>query len=288
MDANPLTPEPSVHQVPAAGGTVTVEEYGRAHQDSGSTVVFLPALGVPLSYYGRFLATWADRGRHVLGVELRGGPQSPVSDLRRESFGYAHLVNDDLPAVFALDPVSAAGKVVLVGHSLGGHLALLATASGAVQPSAVVTLATGTSSPASQRTGWGRARRRIGIVSVRTVIGVLGYWPGHRMGFGGRQPKGVMADWAYEGRHGRYRLAGDPTDYEAALARLEPPTLLIDLEGDRLVPPLAVTHLANRLPPRVERRTLTGDHARDHFTWARRRPELMIDEVDGWLAAIRL
>jgi predicted alpha/beta hydrolase len=279
------TAEPHVHRVGAAGGSIAVEEYGRAHRGAdAATVLFLPALGVPLSYYRRLLAGWAARGRHVLGVELRGGPQSPVADLRRDSFGYAHLVNVDLPAVLALDALDT-GRVVLVGHSLGGHLALLAAASGKVRPAAVVTVATGTSSPASQRTRLGRWRRRGEVRLVRTAIGVLGYWPGHRLGFGGRQPKGLMTDWAYEARHGRYRLAGDPTDYEAALAVLAPPTLLIGLAGDPMVPPAGLAHLADRLPASITRLTLDGPAAQDHFLWARREPELVIDAVEEWLAS---
>jgi predicted alpha/beta hydrolase len=61
---------------------------------------------------------------------------------------------------------------------------------------------------------------------LHAAVGVFGYWRGSA-GFGGRQPKLLMRDWAYEGRHGRYRPAGDPTDYEAVLATLSPPTLLI-------------------------------------------------------------
>jgi predicted alpha/beta hydrolase len=281
--------EPWAHRVTSGGVVLAVEEYGRQHQNAGTTsVVFLPALGVALSYYRPLLEGWAGRGRHVLGVELRGGPQSPVANLRRQSFGYSQLINDDLPAVFELDAIAAAAKVVLVGHSLGGHLALLSAASGAVQPAAVVAIGTGTASPASQTNPLGRLRRRTGVRFVRTTIGVLGYWPGHRMGFGGRQPKGLMADWAFEATHGRYRLAGDPTDYEAALATLGPPTLLIGLEADSMIPPAAVAYLASRLPTEVEHRMLTGDHARDHFLWARRSPELMIDEIENWLGRIGL
>jgi predicted alpha/beta hydrolase len=276
------SPSPQVHRV--ATGAVSVEEYGRAHRGGGpATVVFLPALGVPLSYYRRLLDGWAARGRHVLGVELRGGPLSPVADLRRDSFGYAHLIHVDLPAVFALEAI-AGDRVVLVGHSLGGHLALLATAAGAVRPAAVVTIGTGTSSPASQHTRTGRWRRRAEVRAVRTAIGVLGYWPGHRLGFGGRQPKGLMADWAYEARHGHYRVAGDPTDYAAALATLGPPTLLIGLAGDRMIPPRAVTHLADRLPAQVERQTLDGAQAQDHFRWARSGPEQVLGAIEDWLA----
>jgi len=264
---------------------ITVEEYGREHQDADTTsVVFLPALGVALSYYRPLLESWAERGRHVLGVEMRGGPQSPVANPRRQSFGYAQMINDDLATVFTLDAIATASKVVLVGHSLGGHLALLSAASGALQPAGVVTIGTGTASPASQTSRSGRLRRRVEVGFVRMTIGMLGYWPGHRVGFGGRQPKGLMADWAFEATHGRYRLAGDPTDYEAALAALGPPTLLIALEGDPMIPPPAVAYLASRLPAQVEHRMLTGEHARDHFLWARRSPGLMIDEVEGWLA----
>jgi len=267
--------------------TITVEEYGRVHRRPDEvTVVFLPALGVPLSYYRRLLDGWAARGRHLLGVELRGGPQSPVADLRRDSFGYGQLVSVDLPAVLELDAVSG-NPTVLVGHSLGGHVALLAAASGVVKPAGVVTVATGTSSPASQRTRVGRWRRRGQVRLLSAVTGVLGYWPGHRMGFGGRQPARLMADWAYEARHGRYRLAGDPTDYNAALAALAPPTLLIALAGDRMIPPRAVTHLADRLPAQAEQRTLTGAQTDNHFLWARRRPELLIDEVENWLTTTR-
>jgi predicted alpha/beta hydrolase len=275
---------PQVHRVASDGLTLTVEEYGRQHRDGGAaSVVFLPALGVPLSYYRRFLERWADQGRHVLGVELRGGPQSPVANLRRASFGYSHLLRADLPAVFGLDAIASAGKVVLAGHSLGGHLALLAAASGSVQPAAVVMLATGTSSPASQHTRLGRFRRWFGVRFIAATSRVLGYWPGHRLGFGGRQPKGLMTDWAYEGRHGQYRVAGDPTDYEAALAALTLPTLLISFDGDRLSPPRAVSHLANRLPGHVEHQMLSGDQVSDHFSWARRNPEFIIGEVETWL-----
>lgn len=281
MSLRPTTTEPRRHRADSAGVGLTVEEYGRPGPDR--SLVFLPALGVPLAYYRPLFEHWAGRGRHLFGVEWRGMPQSPVANLRREPFGYSHLVRHDLPAVHRLDAVVAAGELLLVGHSLGGHVALLSTASGTVRPSAVVTIATGTSSGASQANYRGRVRRRIGTQFVHTATGVLGYWPGHRLGFGGRQPKPMMRDFTYEARHGRYRLTGDPTDYEAALATLSPPTLLIALADDPLMPLLGVDHLAARLPVHVHRASVDTGLARDHFAWARKAPASVVTAIEDWL-----
>jgi predicted alpha/beta hydrolase len=277
---------PQLHRVESVGAVLAVEEYGRAYLGARTSLIFLPALGVPISYYRPMFEHWAARERHLIGVELRGMPQSPVADLRRESFGYSHLVRHDVPAVFDLEAVASADSVAIVGHSLGGQLALLATAAGAITPSAVVTIATGSASTVSQPTYSSQVRRRIGTQFIHTASGVLGYWPGHRMGFGGRQPKALMRDFTYEAKNGRYRLAGDPTDYEAALAQLSPPTLMIALAGDRLVPLPGVDHLAGRLPSHVERTTVDTGLAQDHFLWARRQPTPVVEAVEDWLTRL--
>ena len=272
--------EPRVHPVPSADGvTLTVEEWGTP--GPAASVVFLPALGVPVAYYRALFTAWAAAGRHVVGVELRGMPQSPVADLRRDTFGYAHLVREDLPAVFTDPAVAGAERVVLAGHSLGGQLALLSGAAGTVRPDAVVTLGTGTSSPYARRGRLARAQRAAGVHFVGAVTCSLGYWPGHRLGFAGRQPRTLMNDWGYEAKHGRYRLRGDRTDYETALGRLAVPALLVDIAGDRMIPRRAVDHLAARLPEGVGRATV--DATPDHFRWARRTPEKVIAAVEEWL-----
>jgi predicted alpha/beta hydrolase len=264
--------QPRIHPIASADGvTLTVEEWGAATDKA--SLVFLPALGVPLAYYGKLLAAWAARGRHLVAVELRGGPGSPVPDLRKNPFGYAHLIREDLPAVVAAVP---APRVVTVGHSLGGQLALLSAAAGTVRPEAVVTLATGTSSA----TGATRLLRGAQARFITTVGGLLGYWPGHRFGFGGRQPRQLMSDWAHEARHGRYRLGGDPTDYEAALASLAVPALLADIRGDTMIPAASVDHLAARVPT-AER--IGIDAHPDHFLWARRAPGAVVDAVETWI-----
>jgi predicted alpha/beta hydrolase len=252
--------------------------------EPSATIVFLPALGVPLSYYTRLLDGWAAGGRRVVGVEHRGQPTSPIAGLRRGRFGYSDMIRRDLPAVFARPEVRDASRVVLIGHSMGGALALLSTAAGLVAPHAVVTIATGTSWCAAEFGAWRRAQRHVGIRVVRLITGLLGYWPGHRLGFGGRQPSTVMRDWAYEASHGRFRLHGDPFDYEVALSRMTTPRLLLGIEGDHLVNSRAVALLARRAAGAEREHVHAADV--DHFSWARRAVTEVAAPIDRWLAGL--
>ncbi|MBM2614323.1 alpha/beta fold hydrolase [Actinoplanes sp. LDG1-06] len=255
--------------------------------DGATTVVFLPALGVPLSYYARLFDVWAAAGRRVVGVEHRGQPMSPIAGIRRGRFGYSDIIRTDLPAVFALPEVSDSERVVLIGHSMGGALALLSTAAGTVAPDAVVTIATGTSWCSAEFGARRRVQRYAGIRVVRTVTRTLGYWPGHRLGFGGRQPSTVMRDWAYEASHGRFRLHGDAFDYESALSELKTPRLMLDIEGDDLINPRAVALLAKRAAKAERMRVNSADGVRvNHFTWARRMPAEVAAPIDEWLAML--
>ena len=269
------------------GHTVGYEIHRPDGVEQPLTMVFLPALGVPLSYYARLFEVWTDDGRQVVGVENRGQPMSPITGIRRGRFGYSDMIRHDLPAVFALPEVRQAPQVVLVGHSMGGALALLSAASGTVTPHAVVTIATGTSWCSAEFGARRRAQRYVGVRVVRTITRTLGYWPGHRFGFAGRQPSTVMRDWAYEASHGRFRLHRDPFDYEAALSQLTMPRLMLGIDGDDLINPRAVALLAKRAAnaERMQVR-VAGDVRVDHFSWARRAPAEVSAPIGRWLTGI--
>lgn len=255
--------------------------------DDGTVVVLLPALGVPLGYYDRLLDLWAARGRTVLGVEHRGMPSGPADQVRRGRSGWSAVVHHDLPAAFSVDEVRAARRVVLVGHSMGGVVALLAAASGTVAPTAVVTVATGTSRWTALSGIGPRARRAAAVAVVRTTTGVLGWWPGHRLGFIGRQPAPMMLDWSYEAVHGRFVLLGDDVDHEAALARSRVPTLMLGIAGDVWIPSRAVALLHRRASPSATHLDLPPVPGRPtgHLNWVRRTPDHVVDAVERWLGA---
>lgn len=100
----------------------------------------------------------------------------------------------------------------------------------------------------------------------------------------------MMRDWAHEAQYGSYRSGGDPTDYEGALAQSRVPTLLLALQGDRMNAPAAVDHLARRIGGPVDQKLVAaslapGTAGFDHFDWARRSPDGVVDLAEHWLLA---
>ncbi|MDQ0644348.1 alpha/beta fold hydrolase [Microbacterium murale] len=271
---------PRHHVILSMGGEqLTVEEYGDA-TESGAPLVFLPALGVPLAYYQPLLSTWS-RSRRIFALEWRGTPNAAARTLRESAFGYSTLIRHDLPAVFAL--ANSYGPPIVVGHSLGGQIAVLATAAGHVTPRAIVTIASGSSAAHRNGPRLARWQRAAQAAFVLFATRSFGYWPGDRFGFAGRQPGFLMRDWAHEARTGRYLLHGDPTDYESLLPALGSRTALVSIHGDRMIPAQAVDALAHRLPPTTTTRMHVVGGASDHFLWARRDPGRIVDPIEAWL-----
>jgi predicted alpha/beta hydrolase len=77
------------------GHTIGYEICAPTGPETPSTIVFLPALGVPLAYYARLFEVWTAEGQRVVGVEHRG----PIAGIRSGRFGYSDMIRRDLPAV---------------------------------------------------------------------------------------------------------------------------------------------------------------------------------------------
>ena len=265
-------------RVTAADGHETeLEVFGSA---ADPALLFLPALGVPISYYEPFLAQLASVGFHVHGLELRGMPHSSITNVRNTDFGYKHMLTLDIPAALVALPADPAA---LVGHSLGGQLALLYAALNPGFSAPLVAIASGSSFHGTVASRRGRRIRRRQVAAVPVIVGALGYFPGHRLGFGGRQPKSVMRDWALEGQTGRY--AGE---LESGLANVHNSVLSITLEGDRLITEAAAAHLSERLTSASVSTVQLQAEANagkpfDHFRWARSNPAPVVRAITEFL-----
>jgi predicted alpha/beta hydrolase len=244
------------------------------HEPSGAravtTVVIWPAMGVPARYYRPFAAALRSAGLAVVVADLRGHGSSTPGPSRASSYGHAELVDDVGAVLTDLKPRLNGRKLVLLGHSLGGQLALLhlaQTGTAAVDGVALVAVAL---------PYWRLYPRWHGYVvlpysqAMAATAALLGVWPG--WGLGGRQARGVIRDWAYTARTGRYPMLGG-ADSEAALREVRTPVLAVSVDDDRLAPPGALDGLCDKLaaaPVRREHYTAAQAGGRlDHFAWVR-------------------
>lgn len=242
--------------------------------------LILPALGIRAAYYDRFAQALAARGLRALSADFPGHGQSPLRAGRGADWGYADLVEVHAAAI------AAAGRarfpeapLVWVGHSLGGQVALLRAGRAPEEAAAVVAIASGSAHHAC----WSGPRR----LSMRLAPGVcaaltwpLGYFPGHRVGFGGRESRSLIRDWARAARSGAYRW-GD-FDGEAALARWRGPTLAIPLAGDAWAPRSAMAHTLDKTAAEVVWRPWEEPAPPDHNRWPQM-PEPPASIVAAWL-----
>lgn len=269
-------------------GTRTAVEWFDVEQTpEKATVAFLPALGVDVGFYRNMARDWARLGVRVATIELRGRKQSSVRDVRSCNFGYNEVLNVDLATILPRIKREAAGKpLVLAGHSLGAQLALLYASRDSGVADGIISFAGGSNYYGAMPPGQ-RLKRQIGIRAVRLIDQALGFFPGDKLGFGGRQPLNMILDWTHEALTGKYSVIGDPTSYDDALSRLSLPVLLISLSGDPLVPRTSATFLAGKLKQaRITQIELKasdyGLKRFDHFRWARNAAPVLA-KADAWM-----
>src|SRR5690606_6758740 len=142
-------------------------------------------------------------GLAVAVVDLRGTGASTPPASRRSRYGYAELTDDVGAVLEHLKPRRDGRRVLLLGHSLGGQACLLHLArTGGADVDGLALVAVGLPYWRSYQD-----IRKLVVPyahAISAISAVLGYWPG--WGFGGRQARGVIRDWAHTARTGRFPL----------------------------------------------------------------------------------
>lgn len=231
--------------------------------DGAPVVVIFPAMGVPARYYRHFAAELASAGLGVLVTDLRGTGSSTPAPSRRSRYGYPDLTAD-VGAILDL-PALKGRTVFLLGHSLGGQACVQYLAGHPDAPVAgLILVAVGL--PYFRTYG----RLALGVFaytqSIAAITALLRIWPG--WGFGGKQARGVIRDWGYTGRHGRFRHVDD-----AAVAQVRTPILTVTVDHDQYTPAPTMDHLCGKLTgapiERMHYTTAEAGQPLDHFTWVR-------------------
>ena len=149
-------------------------------------LIFLSALGTPARVYARLGREMIAHGVQLCTPDWRGIGSSSVRAGRTSDFGYRHLIEFDLAALIeAVRQRRPQAPIWLGGHSLGGQMALLRAAAEPQGIAGVVMIAAG--SVHLPAYSW---KLRFGVGSLALLSSLmgplLGYFPGGRVGFGGR------------------------------------------------------------------------------------------------------
>jgi predicted alpha/beta hydrolase len=249
-------------------------------------VVIWPAMGTPARFYRHLAAALTAHRLAVVAVDLRGTGSSTPKPSGRSRYGYAELTGDVDAVLAALKPRLDGRPIHLLGHSLGGQVCTLHLArTGDTSVAGLILVAVGL--PWFRSYGRG-ALRTLGLTQwITAVATVLRVWPG--WGFGGRQAYGVIRDWGYTARHGRFpRLGG--ADVEPGLAAVRTPILAISVAADQFTPAATTDHLCGKLSAapvtRVHLTAADTGTALDHFSWARQ-PAAVAERIGSFIRFAR-
>ncbi|WP_369211873.1 alpha/beta hydrolase family protein [Streptomyces flavofungini] len=239
-----------------------------------AVVMIWPAMAVNASYYAPFCAELAGLGIATVTADLRGQGESRPRPGRDSRHGYHELASRDWPALVAATRERFGEDVALylLGHSIGGQISVLYAAREPQGVDGLIFVAAGSvhfrGFPALSG-----LRVLLSTQLAALLARVWGYFPGHRLGFAGRQPTALIRDWARIARTGRFRPSGADLDYEERLPSVRLPVLAVSVRGDGLAPPAAVDRLCAALPSAVVHRwhyAPDGGGQVGHVRWARK------------------
>jgi predicted alpha/beta hydrolase len=178
----------------------------------------------------------AARGWRTIAFDFRGHGESTLPKGAPE-WGYDDLVRLDLPAVVGCARARSEDKpVVVVGHSLGGHVALAAQGTGRMAADGIVAIAANLwlRQLETSRVRWA-AKLALGRVMHESVTR-LGHLPARRLRFGSDDASGrYVRDLLRFMRDDSWQSDDGSDDYLASLARVVVPVCAVSSEGDRVM-----------------------------------------------------
>ncbi len=276
----------SVTFFPAKSEYKDVGERKSSNQSTRPVILVHPAMGIGASYYSPLVENLVSAGFNVLTVDLRGIGKSGIRASRNKDFGFLESATFDLPAaVQAAKNRCPDSPVYLLGHSLGGMINCLYASLHQEKIAGLILIA----SCSDYYGSWPFPRKYFnlfGMQAARVVSKVVGHYPGSIFGFGGREARRMVRDWAHQGRTGRFDVAKSDIDFERNLSNITLPILAMSFSDDEFGPRNAVRHLLIKMPKvkavhhHLDPQEL-GAETMGHFGWVKQ-SNLVLPLIKSW------
>jgi len=250
---------------------------------SAPIILIVPAMAVPASKYQLLARTFNDYGIDAATIDLRGVGNSSIRASREHDFSYQTIIDQELnAAINVLQQQLPQSDIYLLGHSLGGQLSALYASEHQHNIKGIVLAA----SCSVYYKGW-PFPTSIGILlfsQIASLAGrLLGHFPGRKFGFGGREARTLMQEWATNARTGKYKLKHSTNNYAELLTKVTLPILAVNYAEDTFAPIAATDNLVNMLSgAQIQRAVLSGKDLgikkAQHINWLKC-PEPMVKLV---------
>ena len=183
-----------------------------------------------------FAQACAANGWRTIAFDFRGHGESTLPKGAPE-WGYDDFVRLDLPAVVDCARARGEGKpVVVVGHSLGGHVALAAQGTGKMAADGIVAIAANLWIRQFERS---RVRWAAKLALARMMhesVSRVGRLPARQLRFGSDDASGrYVRDLLRFMREDSWKSDDGRDDYLTSLARVVIPVCAVSSEGDRMM-----------------------------------------------------
>tara|TARA_Y100000385_G_C13069545_1_gene628348 strand:- start:1007 stop:1846 length:840 start_codon:yes stop_codon:yes gene_type:complete len=273
----------TTHKIDFKDGTTNELKVHNTPARVEDVILVLPAMGVRVSYYDAYAKAIGNENRVVYSVDLRGQGKSSIRASKNVDWGYREHIHDLDFILNIIKNKYPNAKVFLLGHSLGGQMACLYSAKYPTKINGLILIATCSVYYRGWR-GWSGIKTLIGVRFIGLINSCLGYYPEHKMGFGGKQGKTEIKDWYKNGITGKYTVENEEIDYEAELLKTKARILAFTIKGDDFSPHKATRNLLEKFnsSSSIEHITVEGNRETNHFNWTKY-PEIFKNQIDGWI-----
>lgn len=253
----------------ADGTKVPYTVYGSS--EAKANVILLPAMGVRASFYRTLANSLMDFDLTSYVMEYRGLGDSSLRAGWRTDFGYKQH-QEDVAALIARVKQDCPGRpIYIAGHSMGGHFAVMTAGLDPDSFDGIIMLASGT--PWYKIYEGNTASKIKMLLRLMPLLLLLGYFPGKKIGFAGREARSLMRDWQNLAQDNHFKVKGITNTLEQKIAAYSGEVLCLCFERDDLATRKASTTLLDKMPQAQVTHHILSDEdingEATHFGWAK-------------------